>query len=296
VDGFSITGGRVSNDFGGGVYINDGTLRNCRVYGNTVVNGSGGGVTAWLTYALIENCTIYNNTADGCGGGVNIMVGLDYQTVRNCLIYGNTAGWGGGLDAQIYGNYLNTCTIEGCTITRNVATDTGGGGIFLWNMGGPAISLTASIWNTIVYDNAGAVGPNLLKTGIMNAPVTFSCISPLEAGAGNIAVDPRFLSASDFHLAESSPCVNGGTNLTLAAGAVDLDGNPRVSGGRTDIGAYESLAFPAVLAGSNPAFNCVTGTSFAVGNYGCLTVANGTQLVFVAGTVTNVLDWDITHR
>jgi hypothetical protein len=90
--------------------------------------------------------------------------------------------------------------------------------------------------------------------------------------------------------------VNAGTNLTLAAAVVDLDGNPRVSGGRTDMGAFESLAFPAVMAGSSPAFNCVTGTSFAVGSYGFLTVANGTQLVFVAGSVTNVLDNDITHR
>jgi hypothetical protein len=109
-------------------------------------------------------------------------------------------------------------------------------------------------------------------------PVTYSCVTPLVAGDGNTAADPGFLGTSDFHLSESSYCVNAGTNLTLAADAADLDGSPRVSGGRTDIGAYESLAYAA-----------------GVGGYGRFAVLNGTQLVFVAGIVTNVLDGDITQ-
>jgi len=48
-----------------------------------------------------------------------------------------------------------------------------------------------------------------------------------------------------------------------------------------------------VLGGSSPTFNVVTGTAFAVAGYGRLMVVNGTQLVFVAGSVTNVLDGDI---
>jgi hypothetical protein len=295
VDGFSITGGRVVYGDGGGVYIENGTLRNCRVYGNSAeMDANGGGVCAWLGYALIENCTIYSNSAGSSGAGISLMGAGEYQTVRNCLIFGNTGWWSGGVDVGINGNSLNTFVIEGSTITGNTAT--GGGGIYLWNGQGLNVPMTVIIRNTISYGNSGSGNPNFVKTGTINTPVSFSCISPLVAGDGNIAVDPLFVSGSDFHLSASSPCLNAGTNLTLAAGAVDLDGNPRVSGGRTDMGAFESLAFPAVMAGSSPTFNCVTGTSFAVGSYGFLTVVSGTQLVFVVGSVTNVLDNDITHR
>jgi hypothetical protein len=278
VDGFSITGGRVFNDYGAGVYIDNGTLRNCRVYGNTAdgtgAGGNGGGVYVWLWYALIENCAIYSNAAHNNGGGINIFVGGDYQTVRNCLIFGNTADWGGGVYAQTYGNSLNTCIIEGSTISRNTATGTGGGGVFLWNASGYSVPMTAIIRNTISYHNDGATDPNYKTMGSISTPVTFSCITPLVAGDGNTAVDPCFLSINDFHLAATSSCVNGGTNLTLAAGASDLDGNPRVSGGRTDIGAFESPAYPAVLAGSSPVFNCVTGNAF-FGNGAGLTNLTG---------------------
>lgn len=299
VDGFSITGGRVFDDDGAGVYINEGTLLNCRVYGNIAdgsgANGNGGGVHVTLWYALIENCTIYSNTAHNNGGGINFLVGGDYQTVRNCLIHENTADWGGGVFAMTYGVSLNTCSIEGSTITRNTATGTGGGGIYLYNAPGYGIPMTVNIQNTISYNNFGGSSSNFVKVGSINTPVLFSCISPLLAGNGNTAADPCFISSNDFHLAEFSPCVNGGTNLTLVAGASDLDGNPRVAGGRTDIGAYESLAYPLVLSGSSPAFNCVTGGAFNVGGYGFLQVVSGTQLVFVAGAVTNVLDVDILH-
>jgi hypothetical protein len=282
VDGFGIRGGYVHNDSGGGVYIDWGTLRDCHVYENRATGdpgqGDGAGVYVWLWYALIENCKIYNNTANNNGGGVGIFVGGEYQTVRNCLIYGNTADWGGGLYAQIYGRALNTCIIEGSTIARNTATGTGGGGIFLWNDSGYNVPMTAIIRNTIAYHNTAASGANLTVQGAITLPVTYSCVTPLVAGDGNTAADPGFLGTNDFHLAESSYCVNAGTNLTLAAGAVDLDGSPRVSGGRTDIGAYESLAFAA-----------------GVGGYGRFAVLNGTQLVFVAGIVTNVLDGDITQ-
>lgn len=280
VDGFSITRGRVFNSEGAGVYVDNGTLRNCRVYGNTADGtgslGDGGGVYVWLWHCLIENCVIYSNTAHNNGGGICVVVGGAYQTVRNCLIYGNSADWGGGLFAQVYGYGLNTCVIEGATIARNTATGTGGGGIFLWNEPSYVLPMTAVIRNTIAYHNLGMTDPNLKMVGVITGPIGFSCVSPVPAGDGNTGADPCLVSGSDYRLAEWSPCVNSGTNLTLAAGTVDLDGNPRVSGGRTDMGAFESLAYPA-----------------GVGGYGRLAVVSGTQLVFIASGVTNVLDADI---
>jgi len=58
---------------------------------------------------------------------------------------------------------------------------------------------------------------------------------------GNITNDPQFVSLStgNFHLSAGSPCIGAGTNMDWMVGASDLDGHPRIIGGRVDLGAYE---------------------------------------------------------
>jgi hypothetical protein len=46
----------------------------------------------------------------------------------------------------------------------------------------------------------------------------------------------------NFRLRAGSPCIDRGDNAVVAAGAVDLDGNPRIVNGWVDMGAYESTA------------------------------------------------------
>jgi len=58
-------------------------------------------------------------------------------------------------------------------------------------------------------------------------------------GVGIINDNPQFVSENDFHLQASSPCINTGTNMSYVFSSTDLDGNPRLSGERVDIGAYE---------------------------------------------------------
>ena len=43
---------------------------------------------------------------------------------------------------------------------------------------------------------------------------------------------------ANLRLQPNSPCINAGDN-SYVTGATDLDGNPRISGGTVDIGAYE---------------------------------------------------------
>ncbi len=81
-----------------------------------------------------------------------------------------------------------------------------------------------------------------------------SCIQYGYPGEGNISSDPQFTSptegagidfdglAADWTLLEASPCINTGTPDTsgLNLPEFDLAGNPRIFGGRIDIGAYEN--------------------------------------------------------
>jgi parallel beta-helix repeat protein len=88
-------------------------------------------------------------------------------------------------------------------------------------------------------------------------------------GTGEISADPLFIDAAnrDYHLSESSPCIDAGTNGN--APTTDCDGKPRpIDGNRdgtaiVDMGAYEynlpptptySIVITAVLSGTtNPA-------------------------------------------
>jgi hypothetical protein len=72
---------------------------------------------------------------------------------------------------------------------------------------------------------------------------------------GNISVDPLLIATNDFHLRLDSPCINAGDNGVLQSGWADLDGQPRLLGGRVDIGADEALvAFvTAQKSGAGPA-------------------------------------------
>ena len=52
-------------------------------------------------------------------------------------------------------------------------------------------------------------------------------------------VDPLFVGNDNYHLKLSSPCINTGDNSAPSLPATDKDGNPRISGGTVDMGAYE---------------------------------------------------------
>lgn len=65
----------------------------------------------------------------------------------------------------------------------------------------------------------------------------------LSAGTGNTGADPLFAGADDFRLAAGSPAIDTG-NPAASQETLDLAGNPRVVGGRRDMGAYEAQPAP----------------------------------------------------
>ncbi|MBN8681947.1 MAG: T9SS type A sorting domain-containing protein [Chitinophagales bacterium] len=64
-------------------------------------------------------------------------------------------------------------------------------------------------------------------------------------------LDPLFRDTAngDYRLHPCSPLINAGDNSVILPGATDLDGRPRILGGRVDIGAYEH---PGILYAAPP--------------------------------------------
>jgi len=156
LEGFTMTNGYyVNSDGGGGVSIQGGQVRNCRithcVRGASSGNRGGGGV--FMVNGILSNCVVSNclSMTNG-GGGIYVYTsGTDNQIIRcevvnnsatnnpddegggiycggnnlkvmDCIIRGNTASkQGGGI--YIIGSSAYTQAIAGCAITENLATN-----------------------------------------------------------------------------------------------------------------------------------------------------------------------------
>jgi hypothetical protein len=214
------------------------------VVGCTISNNlniaTGGGVH--LENSLMDRCIVAHNTGGGeCSGGGGIFE--INSVIRNSLITSNSltfiaaepscGSYGGGV--YMRGGSLVNCTVVG-NLARVISNGTGGGG-------GVFAEENADIYNSIIYFNwAGSASSNWFD----NAHVTFynSCSAPdpNEAGAANISDDPQFVDMTNgnYHLSPSSPCIGAGRIQPWMTDAQDLDGNPRTTNGRVDMGAYQS--------------------------------------------------------
>lgn len=260
-----------ANEYGGGAY--SGTLNNCIISNDTafingggtyqanlngsvlcsnrLVQGFGGGGAA---YGTLSNCWLTWNYAPGDGGGAY------YSTLNNCVVSNNTAGFGGGVALGVANNSLissNYARLSGngggaysnllnnCVLKNNFAAGTGGGSYLCILVSCTVVSNASTegsavfggtATNCIVYYNVATK-----QTNVIAAICSHCCSIPLPAGPGNFTNEPAFVNtaAGDFHLQSNSPCINAGDNNAAVAGATDLDGNPRLSGGTVDPGAYE---------------------------------------------------------
>jgi len=185
-----------------------------KVSGFTLTNGwadNGGGLWCNSTNAWLTNCVIAGNSATQNGGGAY------GATLYNCRVTGNSAtnGYGGGS----FGSMLYNCTVTG-----NSAASAGGAS------GGIA-------YNSILYFNTAPNGANYLGVYYL----LYCCTTPLpDYGDGSFTNAPGFVdyAVGNLHLQPTSPCINAGNN-SYAHGETDLDGNPRISEGPVDVGAYE---------------------------------------------------------
>jgi hypothetical protein len=185
---------------------------------------------------LIINCILIRNAGNGvyCGNAAS-------PHLINCIISENlcngvTCSWRGVAP-----------TLINCTITGN-----GEEGVWCWKS-------RPTLTNCIIWANA--VGPFTLLAAYPT--VTYSCFEgdyvwpeDVWPGIGNVNANPCFVkqgywdadvegACGDYHLRADSSCIDAGDpNYVPEPNETDLDGNPRVIGGRIDMGAYEFSAQP----------------------------------------------------
>lgn len=238
--------GRLSNDYGGAIYVNGAGATLMMVNGLLVSNSAprGGGLAVDNGTATVIGSWFDGNSATSFGGAIHIWQNGTLN-LYNTYVMGNSAAVNAGGIAS-----LGTLSVVNSTIVKN----TGG------SSGGMQIGAgTASITNSILWDNASAQIEAFIPIS-----VTYSDVQGGYTGTGNVDVNPLFTApdatspffATDFNLLPNSPVQNIGSNAALPADVYDLDddldfaeaipfdreGNARVYLDVVDMGADELVA------------------------------------------------------
>jgi hypothetical protein len=207
--------------------------------GSAVANQYGAGVALNLYDTAVgpiifDQNIVRNNHSASSDGGFRIgLSGSGTLQFENNLIVGNTADnfIGGGEidDNSSTANIVNN-TFAQNTVANSPASAIGG----LSCLGSGANTMSNNIfWGNSGYDlDTAAI--------LVDNDYGTDAVSPNATSSGNVSVDPKFSSSTDFHLLPTSPLLGQGT-LTPTGGlpTIDIEGHPRSYNGHVDLGAYE---------------------------------------------------------
>ncbi len=244
LDGFKITGAQYTAVFIGGGGSNNNVINNeITDNGRLVEPGKGhtGNQGIYENDASSVNYYAGNYIHDNGGGYGKFDHGLylagKSQTVVNNIVTGHP-----GIGLQIAGY----TTVSGMKVFNNVFARNGGRGIVLWM----ALSNIQIINNIVAWNGTDGIGSydahgsgisisnNLLFRNKRKGINLTDGGSDFSHDLGrNFQKNPRFVSATDYHLKRSSPAIDAG--ISLRSVTRDISGNRRPSGRGYDIGAYE---------------------------------------------------------
>ena len=258
LEGFTLTGAKTSSEgvHGLGVKVgpDGGTVRNCRITGNTHGKNWTHGIGVYMIGpGLVTHCVIDHNTRSAgvnqYGGGVYASAGV----VDNCLVYANSHQQGGGL-------YLaGSADVRNCTVVANTATGSAGG---VYLAAGGVTVRNCVFWGNASADTDSSAGkPEWNSANTTIRPTLAACAFPTGTttnaviGGNCLLVTPAFAAPeeNDYHVPASSPLVNNGVSYA-GLSATDLDGNARLQGPAPDIGCYEAdlTTFTCALSLESP--------------------------------------------
>ncbi len=267
---------------GGGIYNNGSpTLTNVTISGNSASDKGGGMANGNNSSPTLTNVVISGNSASDNGGGL-YNVDDSSPTLTNVTISGNSANNGGGLYNLGSSPRLTNVVISGNSATQD------GGGIFneissptLTNvtisgnsasMGGGLANAdsTPTLRNSIVWSNSN--GAVVSDTAI----ISDSLIEGGYPGYHILNADPQFVApiaatgapttTGSLHLRAASPAINQGYNGVgnPSLPSTDRDGNPRITGGSVDLGAYEVVPAIDTIIRANPSPTAAATVAFTV--------------------------------
>ncbi|MEZ0611428.1 choice-of-anchor Q domain-containing protein [Fibrella sp. WM1] len=233
------------------------SITRCQFIGNQAYFLAGALVTGTQPIEISQCQFIGNNviyTSPSGGGGAIDASSCTLAQYRDCLFSGNTAYRGGAVYSTSIAKWTEQVFIN-CTFTNNAASVVGGA--FYNDQFGqarpgstfPNATITR-LTNCILWGNTAPTSPAyhaVYGSEYSNRPLTnYSLIQGYDPviyiGANNLARDPVFINAqsSNYRLSTNSPAINAGDPATaMYLTTTDLDGNPRLRGGRVDMGAYE---------------------------------------------------------
>lgn len=233
------------------------SVRNCRFSGN-----GDGGVSISQGDPYFESCYFVDNTTTYFGGGLAVH---GAATVVNCVFIGNSAFRGGAL-------YLSNDTsviLTNVSFFGNETTVPDGGAVRIVDPSSSADFYNVVIWGNDEPQVSVLPGTTMFSSSLVAGSGGSAAWDPAFGtdGGGNIDADPLFIEADggDLHLMLDSPAIDVGDNAAPNLPPTDPDGQPRITGGTVDMGAYEFVcpSGPRIYVDAAAASGIITGESWS---------------------------------